>query len=86
MFMYNDFKFFESTVPYTDLIGLYRFNFTLLPFFIKFHCCQCLFVCKKITQINPIVKIFQKNKIFVIYVNRRNQQRWNRKSLENFEI
>ena len=40
-----DFKFLESTVPYTDFIGLNRFNFTLFPFFIKIHCCQCLFVC-----------------------------------------
>ena len=61
MFMYNDFKFFESTVPYTDLIGLYRFNFTLFPFFIKFHIVYVYLFVKIITKINSIVKNFQKN-------------------------
>jgi hypothetical protein len=60
--MYNDFKFFESTVPYTDLIGLYRFNFTLFPFFITFHYCHGLFLCKKIVQKTPIVKNFLINR------------------------
>jgi hypothetical protein len=47
MFMYTDFKFLESTVPYTDLIGLYRFSFTLFPFFIKFHIMNVYLFVKK---------------------------------------
>ena len=47
MFIYTDFKFLESTVPYTDLIGLYRFNFTLFPFFIKFHIINVYLLVKK---------------------------------------
>ena len=44
---YNDFKFLESTVPYTDFIGLNRFNFTLFPFFIKFHITKVYLFVKK---------------------------------------
>jgi hypothetical protein len=56
--MYTDFKFFESTVPYIDFIGLNRFNFTLFPFFIKFHIIEVYF--DKNRSIKPISQKFNK--------------------------
>ena len=62
MFIYTDFKFLESTVPYTDFIGLNRFNFTLFPFFINFHIDK--FILRKITYNNFNVKKLIKKSIY----------------------